>query len=268
MTQDVPSPIKKKHAKRKPKSRPQKRVDPKPQKTSTENKSKDTRHTDQSSSDRRKKNPRRQSQRRRRSRSSVRKNNAFVSTSVSGNTHKNTQGGRHTGKQSAKLSKKPSQPTRNKNNPLAPAPICVPIKEIRKANPVGNKTQPALNIMENTSSTKEPVTLALEITHRCGIVFFPTFHKAKSSTATIKDMAQQYDQLNVVITEEGNMQDSELLSIHDRVVLFAGKAWETIHQRRHEEGWYHNHNIGISENSTQEAIRKQLDTQTASKHVT
>jgi hypothetical protein len=41
-----------------------------------------------------------------------------------------------------------------------------------------------------------------------------------------------------VIRAEGNMDDPKLLGIDNKVKVFAGAAWTTIHERRQEEGWY------------------------------
>lgn len=70
------------------------------------------------------------------------------------------------------------------------------------------------------------------------VLFFDTFIAARSDSEAIKEQCQSCDQLNVVIKAEGNMDDVELLSIDQKVKVYAGAAWTTIHERRKEEGWY------------------------------
>lgn len=70
------------------------------------------------------------------------------------------------------------------------------------------------------------------------LIFFDTFLKARQSKKEILEKSQNCDQLNVVIREEGNMDDPELLDIHPHVKVYAGQAWTTIHERRLAENWY------------------------------
>ncbi len=72
----------------------------------------------------------------------------------------------------------------------------------------------------------------------CHLMMFETFHEAKAAKRQILEQCASCDQLNVVIREEGNMEDAELLGIDKRVKVFAGKAWATIHERRQQEAWY------------------------------
>ena len=73
-----------------------------------------------------------------------------------------------------------------------------------------------------------------------GILMFATFASARSSRELIIDKCSTHDQLNIVIKEEGNMDDPELIGIDPKVKVYAGEAWNLIHERRKEEGWYGN----------------------------
>jgi hypothetical protein len=70
---------------------------------------------------------------------------------------------------------------------------------------------------------------------RYGILFFDTFQQAKADPAKLQDAAREFDQLNIVIKAEGDMNDPELRQYG---MLYAGAAWHLIHTRRQDEGWY------------------------------
>jgi len=70
---------------------------------------------------------------------------------------------------------------------------------------------------------------------RFGIAFFDTFAAAKADAENLKAQAANVDQLNIVVLEEGNMDDPVLSPIGK---VFAGAAWTLIHQRRMVENWY------------------------------
>jgi hypothetical protein len=70
------------------------------------------------------------------------------------------------------------------------------------------------------------------------LVFFDSFIDAKADSERIRELALTCEQLNVVIREEGNMDDPDLLGLSPQVKVFAGKAWALIHERRVLEGWY------------------------------
>ncbi|MFK7825850.1 MAG: hypothetical protein AB8G05_16980 [Oligoflexales bacterium] len=70
------------------------------------------------------------------------------------------------------------------------------------------------------------------------VLFYDSFIAAKSDSQTIKDQCQSCDQLNIVIKAEGNMDDADLLGLDPKVMVYAGAAWTSIHERRKEEGWY------------------------------
>ena len=75
------------------------------------------------------------------------------------------------------------------------------------------------------------------------IVLFSAFNQAKQKKSQLKELASSCDQLNIVIEEEGNMDDSDLVTIAENIKLFAGKAWYTIHTRRIKNQWYAQENI-------------------------
>ena len=70
------------------------------------------------------------------------------------------------------------------------------------------------------------------------LIVFDTFNEAKAARKRIEVLCAESEQVNVVIREEGNMEDGVLLGIDPKVKVFAGKAWTTIHERRAQEGWY------------------------------
>lgn len=72
------------------------------------------------------------------------------------------------------------------------------------------------------------------------IIFFETFAEAKQAIEKIKQGCVGCDQLNVVIREEGDMNHPVILGVDPKVKLYAGQAWNLIHERRLSEGWYNN----------------------------
>ncbi|MBI2601649.1 MAG: hypothetical protein HYW48_01220 [Deltaproteobacteria bacterium] len=70
------------------------------------------------------------------------------------------------------------------------------------------------------------------------LIFFETFSEAKTSLGKIASLLQECEQVNVVIREEGSMDDKDILGLDPKIRLYAGKAWTTIHERRKEEGFY------------------------------
>ena len=74
--------------------------------------------------------------------------------------------------------------------------------------------------------------------NKYNLIFFETFSEAKTSLEKIASLLQECEQVNVVIREEGNMDDRDILELDPKIRLYAGKAWTTIHERRKEEGFY------------------------------
>ncbi len=70
------------------------------------------------------------------------------------------------------------------------------------------------------------------------MLIFKSFAQAKAEKDSIIEALTGCDQLNVVIRDEGNMDDPEILSIDKKVKIFAGAAWTLIHERRQADGWY------------------------------
>ena len=70
---------------------------------------------------------------------------------------------------------------------------------------------------------------------RYGVIFYETHALAKEDHENLANLKLQCDQLNIVVRAEGSMDDPEL-TIHGRV--YAGEAWNLIHKRRMEDGWY------------------------------
>jgi hypothetical protein len=75
------------------------------------------------------------------------------------------------------------------------------------------------------------------MSRRYGLAVYDSFAQAKSDLPRLRELEQQFDQLNIVIRAEGNMDDPELTGI-GRVKVFAGAAWALIHERRRQDGWY------------------------------
>lgn len=73
---------------------------------------------------------------------------------------------------------------------------------------------------------------------RAQVIFFDSFAAAKRDKERIRTVCQDCEQMNVVVREEGNMDDEELLAVDPKVKVFAGEAWHLIHTRRQEDGWY------------------------------
>ena len=75
------------------------------------------------------------------------------------------------------------------------------------------------------------------VTRRYGVAVYDTFAAAKADKDHIAAKAKDFDQFNIVIKAEGNMDDPELLALGP-VKVFAGAAWSLIHERRIQDGWY------------------------------
>lgn len=84
--------------------------------------------------------------------------------------------------------------------------------------------------------------------YRMKVLFYETFEAAYRDKSTIQDTAGDCDQLNVVIDQEGEMNDPQLLSLADHVKVFAGEAWSLIHKRRQSDGWYDDPSDRVAEN--------------------
>lgn len=70
-----------------------------------------------------------------------------------------------------------------------------------------------------------------------GLAMYDTLAQAKADLETLAQEAKRFDQLNIVIRADANMEDPELMALGN-VKIFAGAAWSLIHERRRDEGWY------------------------------
>ncbi len=70
------------------------------------------------------------------------------------------------------------------------------------------------------------------------VIIFKSFAQLKAEKDSIVAELPGCDQLNVVVRDEGNMDDPEVLAIDPKIKLFAGAAWALIHDRRIKDGWY------------------------------
>lgn len=68
-----------------------------------------------------------------------------------------------------------------------------------------------------------------------GVVFYDTLQAVKADLANLRNIASQFDQLNIVIKAEGPIDDAE---VEKTGKIFAGAAWTLIHERRKIDGWY------------------------------
>jgi hypothetical protein len=67
------------------------------------------------------------------------------------------------------------------------------------------------------------------------VAFYDTLAQAKSDIDSLRQIASQCDQLNIVVRAEAPMDDADLTGIGK---LFCGAAWALIHDRRKSDGWY------------------------------
>ncbi len=95
----------------------------------------------------------------------------------------------------------------------------------RRPNNPGAQKKPEPEIVK-----KSPPVLK-----RYGVVFYETHAHAREDSPRLLEMSSQFDQLNIVIKAEGSMDDPDLTT-HGRV--YAGEAWNLIHKRRFDDGWY------------------------------
>lgn len=58
---------------------------------------------------------------------------------------------------------------------------------------------------------------------------------ARNQQEEIAAKSKSVDQLNIIIKEDGDMDDPELTKFGK---VFAGDAWTLVHTRRVEDGWY------------------------------
>ncbi len=75
----------------------------------------------------------------------------------------------------------------------------------------------------------------VDLQKKIGVVFFATIAEAMSKVSDIKSTSQSYEQLNIVIKQEGNREIPELEEVGK---VFLGEAWHTIHTRRKDDGFY------------------------------
>lgn len=77
-----------------------------------------------------------------------------------------------------------------------------------------------------------------QVSHNIYPLFFDSFIEAKNSREKILSLCEKYEQVSVVIREEGDMDDIELVSLHPAIKIYAGTAWTKIHEMRQAEGFY------------------------------
>ena len=67
---------------------------------------------------------------------------------------------------------------------------------------------------------------------------FNTFAEAKQNAQAIKDEAAKFEQLIIVVREEGSSENQELLGLAPNILLYTGRAWALIFERRQEDEAY------------------------------
>jgi hypothetical protein len=82
---------------------------------------------------------------------------------------------------------------------------------------------------------KEPAVIARSTDRAYRVAFYDTLAQAKSDIDSLRQIASQCDQLNIVVRAEAPMDDADLTGIGK---LFCGAAWALIHDRRKSDGWY------------------------------
>ena len=100
------------------------------------------------------------------------------------------------------------------------------------------------NAKDNIDKTSNPLAYSQQ---NYNYKVFTSFDQARSACNQLKKLCESCDKLNVVIKQEGDMNDPTILNVSDKITIFAGEAWYLIHQRRIEEGWYNNRDIGFAE---------------------
>jgi hypothetical protein len=103
-----------------------------------------------------------------------------------------------------------------------------------------NRHQPQTRSIKNQPVLEKKIKLEYpenppSLPGRCAAVFFDTFMQAKADLEKLRGEATRCDQLNIVIRQEGDMDDPELSAVGK---VYAGAAWALIHERRQQEGWY------------------------------
>ena len=66
------------------------------------------------------------------------------------------------------------------------------------------------------------------------VIFTDTFSSTKKESEKIKNFCTSYNQVKIIIKQEGNMYDEEILSISPKIKIYAGVAWTLIYKRRLE----------------------------------
>ena len=121
----------------------------------------------------------------------------------------------------------------------------LPLSKIKDSSPVGRVIKPSKrkdknsNIFEKNRSHID--------TKIYKYVVYDTFENAKNDLNNLKDQCKDCDRLDVVIKQEGDMNDKDITAIDKKIVIYAGQAWYLIHTRRISQKWYEDPNIGFKE---------------------
>ncbi|MCY4380881.1 MAG: hypothetical protein OXC40_04865 [Proteobacteria bacterium] len=131
------------------------------------------------------------------------------------------------------------------------------LKEIKSANPalVESIYGSSDDLFRDLQGSRGPDAHTVDVSDydqdkKMKVIFFKTFKEAHQNLSLIADSTSDCDQLNVVIDEEGDMNDQQIKSVGEKVRVFAGEAWSLIHKRREEDGWYENHFPHVAENTS------------------
>ena len=103
------------------------------------------------------------------------------------------------------------------------------IKKVR-ATPLKIKDAPIMRHVDGFDPNRD-----INLEKAYGVLFFSTIQEAMAKQKEIKAKSVEYDQLNIVIKQEGNRVIPELEALGK---VFLGEAWSIVHTRRQEDGFY------------------------------
>lgn len=84
-------------------------------------------------------------------------------------------------------------------------------------------------LVEHAKAARPPVL------RRYTVAFYENFAQAREDLVRLSSLRNEFDQVNIVIRADGNMDDPDLTQVGK---VFAGEAWTLIHKRRVDDGWY------------------------------
>ena len=102
-----------------------------------------------------------------------------------------------------------------------------------------NKLKPKKEVINvSAKDTHDYSSYKLSSPIKYSILFYDNFDLVLLDEKNIQETCHSCDQLNIVVSQEGDMDRQEILSLNSKIKLFAGKAWTLVHTRRKDDGWY------------------------------